>query len=422
MSAGAGQVGQRARAAITGIGLVSPLGTGTRKSWDALLAGTSGTGPITRFDASRFGVRAAGEVKDLEPELYVPRGRIRHMDRFSLLGACAARLAVMDASIEDGSLDPERTAVVMGVGLGGLSTIETVHEALRERGPRFVNPYFIPMIIPNMAAGWVSMLCGIQGESLTVATACASGAHALGEALALLRRGTADVVLAGGAEAAVTALGVAGFAAMRALSTRDVEPSMASCPFDEDRDGFVMAEGAAVLVVERLECARARGARIYALLAGYGASSDAHDLTKPDPDGRGALLAMKRALGDAGLRPESLDHVNAHATGTPLGDRIEAAALGELLGDRRSLVPVTSTKGSTGHLLGAAGALEAGFLALGLHHQVAPVTLNLNRPDPRCVLDHVMGEPRRCSIGVAMTNAFGFGGTNACLVMTRHEE
>jgi 3-oxoacyl-[acyl-carrier-protein] synthase II len=407
--------------AITGIGLVTPLATGTRESWHALCAGASGIGSIRRFDAAGWPVRAAGEVTDLDAGRFVGRAHLRHMDRYSLLAASAARLAIDDAAL-DSRAGGNRWAVTMGVGLGGLETMESNHEALVRRGPRFVNPYFIPMIVPNMAAGWISMLAGIAGESLTVSTACASGAHALGEALRALRRGEADVVVAGGAEAAVTPLGVAGFAAMRALSTSDGDPARVSRPFDEGRDGFVIAEGAGVLVLEPVERVRRRGGRIYALLAGCGTSSDAHDLTQPDPEGRGAAAAMSRALEDAGLAPEEVDHVNAHATSTPLGDRVEAAAIREVLGGRAGRVPVTSTKGATGHLLGAAGAVEAAFTALSIDERVAPATLNLERPGEGCELDHVTGRPRPAHIRAALCNAFGFGGTNATLVLTGHEE
>lgn len=409
-------------AAITGLGLVTPLGTGVEDNWRALTAGHSGIGPITRFDPTGYPVRCAGEVDDPHLASLVPRARQRHMDRYALLGVAAAMKALQDASLV-GSIDHrDRAAVVMGVGIGGLETLEKGCEALHQRGPRFVHPYFIPMLIPNMAAGWISMLTGIRGASLTVATACASGAHALGEALALIRRGQADVVLAGGSEAAVTPVGVAGFAAMRALSTREVDPPLASCPFDVQRDGFVIAEGAAVLVLESMRRARDRGARIHALVTGSGTSSDAHDLTQPDPEGRGALRAMREALRDAGLGPEHVDHVNAHATSTPLGDLAEARALRGLLGPGTDQVYVTSTKGATGHLLGAAGAVEAAFAALTLSNQLIPPTLNLTQPDPECGLRIVAGKPRPHHIRNALSNAFGFGGTNCTLVLSRNEE
>lgn len=403
--------------AITGIGLVTPLATGTRESWSALLEGRSGVGSISRFDARGFKVGCAGQVDDLEPGRFVPPRRLRHMDRYSLLALAAARLAIEDAGLDT---LPEGASVLMGVGLGGLETIERNHAVLVERGPRFVTPYLIPMIIPNMAAGWISQLHGLKGRSLTLATACASGAHAIGEAFHLVRSGGCDIALAGGSEAAVTPLGVAGFSAMRALSTRDVEPSRASCPFDADRDGFVLGEGASVIVLERGERARERGARAYALVTGYGATSDAHDLTQPDPDGEGALGAMREALEDAGLEPSAIDYVNAHATSTPIGDRVEARALRALLGERS--VAVSSTKGATGHLLGAAGSLEAAFTALAIHEGAIPHTLNLRDPDPECELDHVMHEPRRAPVRAALTNAFGFGGTNATLVIERGGE
>lgn len=403
---------------ITGIGLVTPLATGTRQSWSALLEGRSGIGPITRFDASGFAAKAAGQADDFDPGLFVPEQHLRHMDRYSMLAASAARLALEDAGLGDDL--PESTAVVMGVGLGGLETIEKSHSALVDRGPRFLTPYLIPMIIPNMAAGWISLLHSIRGRTLTLATACASGAHAVGEALSLLCSEKADLVLAGGAEAAITPLGMGGFAAMRALSTRDVEPHLASCPFDAERDGLVLGEGAAVLVMERSDSAARRQARVYARVTGYGATSDAHDLTQPDPDAEGALAAMEQALEDAALDPAAIDYVNAHATSTPMGDRVEAAAIRRLLGSRG--VAVSSTKGATGHLLGAAGALETAFTALAIHEGIAPPTLNLRSPDPECDLDHVVAEPRRTTIRAALNNAFGFGGTNATLVLERGEE
>ncbi|MBW2262782.1 MAG: beta-ketoacyl-ACP synthase II [Deltaproteobacteria bacterium] len=407
------------RVAITGIGLVTPLATGTRESWSALIEGRPGIGPLTRFDAADFSVQCAGQVDDFEPERFLPRARIRHMDRYAQLACGAAQLALDDASLEAGDL-PARSAVFMGVGLGGLETIERNHDALREKGPRFITPYFIPMIIPNMAAGWISLIHAVTGRSLTLATACASGAHALGEAFHLLRSGSADLVIAGGAEAAVTPLGIGGFAAMRALSTRDVDPSRASCPFDAARDGFVLAEGAAVLVLEPEDAALDRGGRPYARLSGYGAASDAHDITQPDPEGAGALAAMRMALEDAGLEPSCVDYVNAHATSTPLGDRVEAAAIRALTGGRP--VAVSSTKGATGHLLGAAGALEAALTALAIREETIPPTLNLEDPGPGCDLDHVTGGPRRQPVRAALSNAFGFGGTNATLVLERGEE
>ncbi len=418
MKAASAPAGGRVRVAITGIGLVTPLGTGTRQSWEALLAGRSGTAPITRFDASPFPTRVAAEVRDLDPERFVPKGRVRHMDRYSVLALAAARLALEDAGIPGlGELDRDRVAVVMGVGLGGLETLENMHTTLETRGPRFITPYLIPMMIPNMAAGWIAMVTGARGPGITVSTACASGAHAIGEGLRLLRDGRADMVIAGGSEAAVTPLGMGGFCAMRALSTRETDPEKASCPFDSRRDGFVLGEGAGVLVLERREDALERGARVHALLAGYGSTADAHDLTRPDPEGMGALRAMRLALEDAGMGPGDVDYVNAHATSTPLGDRVEAMAIRALLGERTDRVPVSSTKGATGHLLGAAGAVEAAFTALGFREGAVPHTLNLEEPDPECALDHVTGEPRRVAVSAALSNAFGFGGTNATLVI-----
>jgi len=402
----------RSTVAITGVGLVTPLATGTAGTWEALLAGRSGTGPLTRFRETRIPVRAAGEVRDLDASRFVPAAHLRHVDRYGLLAIAASRLAIADAGLDP---LPPGAAVYMGVGLGGLETIEAMHSVLEERGPRFVTPWLIPMIIPNMAAGWVSILAGAGGPTITLATACASSAHAVGEAFRLLRGGGAEVALAGGAEAAITPLGVAGFHAMRALSTREVDPARASCPFDVERDGFVLSEGAAVLVLESEGHAARRSARTYARITGYGAASDAFDPTQPDPSGEGAIRAMTLALEDASLEPSDIGYVNAHATSTPLGDRVEAAAIRRLLGR----VPVSSTKGATGHLLGGAGALEAGLTALALHEGVLPHTLNLVRPDPDCDLEHVVAKPRRAEIRAAISNAFGFGGTNATLVIER---
>jgi 3-oxoacyl-[acyl-carrier-protein] synthase II len=401
---------------VTGLGLLTPFGRGAARTFDALLAGRSAVGPITRFDASAQRCRIAAEVRELDAGDDLPAGDLRTLDRFQVLAILAALDAVRDAGLAPGALG-DRAAVLVGSGIGGIETVERNHDALREKGPRRVSPYFIPAAIPNLGASLVSMRLGARGLCLAPATACASGAHALGEALWVIRSGRADVALAGGAEAAVTPLGVAGFAALRALSERNDEPRRASRPFDRGRDGFVMGEGAGVLVLESAAHAARRGARVRALFLGAGASADAHHVTQPDPEAAGMARAMRLALEDARVAPRDVGYVNAHATSTPLGDRLEAKAIREVFGERPP--PTSSTKSALGHLLGAAGAVEAAIAVLALERGVLPPTLNQEDPDPQIDLDVVPNEARPHAARIAISNAFGFGGTNSTLVFAR---
>lgn len=408
------------RVGITGIGMVSPLGLGRSRNWQALIEGRSGIGPITLFDASQLPVRIAGQVWDFRPEDVIERKELKKVDRFTQLALAAADEALADSGLKVNAVNADRIGCVVGVGMGGIETIESYHAAYLAGGLRKVSPFFIPRLIANMAPGQISIRYGLKGVNYTTTSACASGAHAVGEAFRLIRFGYQDVVLAGGTEAAVTPMGVGGFAVMRALSTRNEEPQRASRPFDRDRDGFVIAEGAAVLVLEDLEAARARGARIYAEVVGYGANADAHHMTSPAPEGEGAARCMALALADAGLDPSAIGYINAHGTSTPYNDATETAAIKRVFGDHARRLAVSSTKSMTGHTLGAAGALEAAYTALALHHQVLPPTINYENPDPECDLDYVPNRARPASFAAALSNAFGFGGTNACLVLRRH--
>lgn len=413
----------RRRVVVTGIGCVTPVGSGAENAWSALLAGATGVGPISSFDATGFPVRIAAAVKDALDLGDLPPKEARRLDRFVGLALAATREALRDAGMDPlpPGIDASRVGVAVGSGIGGLATLTENHRSLIEGGPRRVSPFLIPMTISNMASGYISIRYGFQGPNLCHVSACATGAHAVGEAMRILERGDADIVLAGGSEAPLLPLAVAGFAAMRALSVRNDEPAAASRPFDVDRDGFVMAEGAGVLVLEALDHAEARGARIRAELRGYAASADAAHPASPAEDGRGARLCMERALADAGVSPAEIGYVNAHATSTPAGDAVEARALRKVFGDHARRLPVSSTKGATGHLLAAAGAVEALFCVRALETGWLPPTLNLDRPDPECELDHVALEPRRADPRLALSNSFGFGGTNAALVLERWE-
>jgi len=409
------------RVVVTGVGLVSPVGIGTEETWSGLLAGRSGAAPITHFDASLHSTRFACEVKGFDPLRWVEKKDVKKMDRFIQLAIAASDLAVADSAIPTARLAGERVGVFIGSGIGGFATIEREHEALLKGGPRKISPFFIPASIINLAAGWVSIRTGAKGPNSATATACTSSAHAVGEAYRLVAYGDADAMIAGGSEAAITPLGVGGFCSMRALSTRNDEPERASRPFDRDRDGFVIGEGAGILVVEELEHARARGARIYAEIVGYGMSSDAYHISAPCEDGDGAVRVMKATLRDAGLEASAVDYVNVHGTSTPRGDAVEVIAIKSVFGEHARKVSISSTKSMTGHLLGAAGGLEAGITALALRDQVLPPTINLENPDPECDLDCVPNQSRKAEVRYAMTNSFGFGGTNGALLLKRYE-
>ena len=410
------------RVVVTGVGLVSPLGIGTEANWKALCAGRSGIGAITRFDASQFSARIAGEVQGFDPLQFIEKKDVKKMDVFIQLAIAASQFAVDDAKLEVTAANATRVGVFIASGIGGFSTIEREHRALLEGGPRRISPFFIPAAIINLAAGQVSIRFGAKGPNSATCTACSASAHAIGDALEVIRRGKADVMIAGGSESAITPMGVGGFAAMRALSTRNDEPSRASRPFDRDRDGFIMGEGSGVIVLEELERARGRGAPIYAELVGYGMSADAFHITAPSEDGDGGMRVMASALEDAGVGIEAVDYINAHGTSTPYNDKLETLAIRRLFGEHAAKLAISSTKSMTGHLLGAAGGLEAGITALAVRHQVAPPTINYETPDPACDLDYVPNTARPMKITYALSNSFGFGGTNGALLFKRYEE
>jgi 3-oxoacyl-[acyl-carrier-protein] synthase II len=411
------------RIVITGIGLVTPVGIGTAESWRALLAGENGIGPITQFDCSTFRVRIAGEVKNWEPTRFIDRKKLKEMDRFTELALGAARIAVEDAKLELSEEERYRAGCFVGVGLGGLFTLEKTKETLLSKGPTKVSPYSIPGIIANLAAGQVSIAHGLKGPSYCTTSACSSGAHAIGEATEWIRRGKVDVMVAGGAEATITPVGIAGFEAMHALSKRNDDPAHASRPFDKGRDGFVSGEGSGILVLESLTRAKKRGAKIYAEVTGYGASSDAYHLTQPAPQHEGAQRSMRMALEDARVSPDQIDYVNAHGTSTPVGDLEEARAIVHLFGAHAlgKKLWVSSTKSMMGHLLGAAGAVESAICALAVAEGKIPPTINLVDQDPDCPLDFVANTARERRVRHAMNNSFGFGGTNCTLVLSRYD-
>ena len=407
------------RVVVTGLGLVTPLGIGVEETWGPLVAGQSGIGPITRFDTAGFATRFAGEVRGFDPTRWVEPREAKHLDLFVQYGIAAAEMALRDSGLQVAAA-PERVGVFIGSGLGGIATIERTHKALLEKGPRRgISPYFVPEIIINITPGHVSIRAGARGPNMSHVSACSSGAHSIGEAFRTIQRGDAEAMIAGGCEATISPLGVGGFNAMRALSTRNDEPARASRPFDVDRDGFVIAEGAGIVILEELEQARRRGARIYAELAGYGVSADGHHITSPPDDGLGAARCMRLALDDGGLDPAAVGYVNAHGTSTPQGDVAETRALHAAFGDHARRLAVSSTKSMTGHLLGAAGGVEALITVLAIHHQVSPPTINLSNPDPACDLDYVPNVAREMPIEVALSNSFGFGGTNGTLAFRR---
>lgn len=416
------------RVVVTGMGPVTPLGIGISIFWQALKEGRSGIAPISSFDSEGLPSRIAGEVTGFDPLAFMDGKTAQRLDRFCQFAVAAARLALNDAGLAQGQeleaagIQDHRAAVVVGSGIGGMATLENQHRVMLERGYSRVSPFTIPMIIPNMAAGVLGMFLGFRGPNLCTVTACAAGAHALGVGLQLVAGGWADLCLAGGVEASVTPLSVAGFCSMRALSTRNHDPQGASRPFDAERDGFVIAEGAGLLVLETLEGARARGARIYAELAGFGMSCDAYHMTAPDPESRGAALCMEEALRSAGIHPEEVGYINAHGTSTPYNDRAETLAIKKVFGDLAYHIPVSSTKSMTGHLLGAAGGVEAIATVMALYEEVLPPTINLEHPDPECDLDYVPGQSRRAEVRAALSNSFGFGGHNACLAFRAWEE
>jgi len=411
----------RRRVVITGVGLITPLGLDRASSWDAMLSGHSGVGPITKFDATGYTCRIAAELRGFNPEDYLERKDVRKMDSFSHYAIAATREALADAGVTIDSGNAESIGVYIGSGIGGLPLLERTHCELLEKGPRRISPFFIPGMILNLAAGNVSIVFGAKGPNLALATACATGSHAIGESVRLIRDRYCDAMIAGGTEAVVTPLAVGGFCAMKALSTRNDEPQRASRPFDAERDGFIMGEGAGILYVEDREHALSRGARIYAEITGYGLTGDAHHISAPSEDGDGAVRAMRMALRDAGVEPGEVDYINAHGTSTPAGDRIETLAVKKVFGAHARELAFASTKSMTGHLLGAAGGLETAVTALAVLHDHIPPTINQVTPDPECDLDCVPNTARKQRVCVALNNSFGFGGTNASLIVRKHE-
>jgi 3-oxoacyl-[acyl-carrier-protein] synthase II len=409
------------RVVVTGIGLVSSLGIGTKANWDALVAGTSGVHRITKFDASGFAAQIAGEVKGFDPLQFIDKKDVKKMDVFIQYAVAAAQFAMDDSKLEVTRENADAIGVYIASGIGGFTTIEREHKNLLDGGPRKISPFFIPSAIINLAAGQVSIRFGAKGPNSATCTACSASAHAIGDAYEIIRRCDADAMIAGGSEAAITPMGVGGFGAMRALSTRNDEPERACRPFDKDRDGFIIGEGAGVIILEELEHARRRGAPIYAEIVGYGMSADAYHMTAPSEDGDGGRRVMANTIRKAGIAPEDVDYINAHGTSTPYNDRLETLAIKNCFGDHAYKLAISSTKSMTGHLLGAAGGLEAGITALAVRDQIVPPTINLDEPDPDCDLDYVPHTSRRMPIRYALSNSFGFGGTNAALMFKKFE-
>ncbi|MGE5219398.1 MAG: beta-ketoacyl-ACP synthase II [Chloroflexota bacterium] len=412
---------EQRRVVVTGLGLISPLGTGVEKNWQALLAGRSGIRKLSRFAADGFASRIAGEVPDFNAEDFIEAKEIKKMDLFIQYALGAAAMAMDDSGLKIDGEFAEAVGVIIGVGLCGIETIENTKEALLNGGPRKISPFFIPKVISNLAPGHVAIRYGAKGVNWTPTSACASGTHAIGEAFQMIRRGLQDAVITGGAEAAITPLGVGGFAAMKALSTRNDEPERASRPFDKDRDGFVIGEGAGMLILEEREHALQRGAKIYSEVIGYAANGDAHHMTAPAPEGEGAARCMRLALKDAGILPSDVDYINAHGTSTEYNDANETTAIKAVFGEQTAKLAVSSTKSMTGHLLGAAGAVEGVYSTLALYHGMIPPTINYENPDPVCDLDYVPNQARKADIKVALSNSFGFGGTNGCVIFRRAE-
>jgi 3-oxoacyl-[acyl-carrier-protein] synthase II len=401
---------------------LTPLGIGTEVTWEAIRSGRSGIGPITRFDASAFSCRIAGEVKDFDPAKYIEKKEIKKMGRFIQFAIAAAECALSSSGYQVTPENAEMTGVYIGSGIGGFEVIEREHQTLLEQGPRRISPFFIPATIINLASGYVSIRTGAKGPNSATATACTTSAHSIGDSFRIVQRGEADMMICGGTEACITPMGIGGFAAMRALSTRNDEPQRASRPWDRDRDGFVVGEGAGMLILEGLDSARRRNARILAEIVGYGMSADAFHVTAPPDDGDGAYRVMRNALRDAGIQPEQVQYINAHGTSTEVGDRIETAAIKRTFGEHAYKLAVSSTKSMTGHLLGGAGGLEAGITVLALRDQIAPPTMNHENPDAACDLDYVPNQARPMKIDCALSNSFGFGGTNGCLIFKRYQE
>ena len=412
---------EKKRVVITGLGMVTPLGIGVEETWNALIQGKSGIRKITAFDASDFPSQIAGEVKGFNPEDYIEPKEIRKMDRFIHFAIAATSMALKDSGLVINEENADRVGVIIGSGIGGLHTIEHYHSVLLEKGPRKITPFFIPMLVINLAAGQVSIKFGAKGPNSAVSTACATGSHAIGDAFKIVQRGDADVMIAGGTEAVITPLGIGGFTAMKALSTRNNEPERASRPFDVDRDGFVMGEGAGIIILESLDNAVKRGAKIYAEIKGYGMTADAYHITAPSPGGEGAARCIRLALKDGEIEPTEVDYINAHGTSTKYNDEFETAAIKDVFGEHAYKLAVSSTKSMTGHLLGAAGGVESVITILSIYHGIVPPTINLDKPDPECDLDYVPHKARRMEIKYALNNSFGFGGTNACLLFKKFE-
>ena len=410
------------RVVITGLGMITPLGIGVKGSWEGLIAGRSGIKRITQFDSSNFPTKIAGEVQDFNPEDYIEYKEIKKMDRFIHFAIAATKMAIDDSGLQITASNAEKVGVIVGSGIGGLHAIEHYHSVLLEKGPRRITPFFIPMLVINLASGQISIIFGAKGPNSAVATACATGSHSIGDAYEIIQRGDADAMIAGGTEAVITPLGIGGFNAMKALSTRNDEPGKASRPFDIDRDGFVMGEGAGIVILESLESALDRGAKIYAEIVGYGMSADAYHITSPVPDGEGAARCMKMTLKDGGSDPSEIDYINAHGTSTKYGDEIESKAIKTVFGEHAYKVAISSTKSMTGHLLGASGGVEAVIVVLSIYNGIIPPTINLDKPDPECDLDYVPYKSRKMAVNYALTNSFGFGGTNACLLFKKFEE